>query len=145
MSAVIGNTLELAYDSLEDAFPGVDPGVEPFGERVLLQLRSPKRTTKGGLVLVPETRETEVWNTQVGRVLKIGPLAFRNRTTAEAWPEGMWAREGEFVRIPRWGGDRWQIAVPGREEPAFFVMFRDHELMGRVTMDPLQMRNHILD
>lgn len=130
--------------AIEDAFPNVDPGVEPFGERVLLQIRTVKKVSAGGIMLVPETKETDQWNTQIAKVIAVGSLAFRNRSTRERWPEGEWAKPGDFVRVPRWGGDRWERPVPGQEDSALFVMFKDHELSGRVTVNPLTMRNYIL-
>ena len=39
----------------------------------------------------------------IGRVVEIGPLAFKNRETMESWPEGSWASVGDYVRVPKWG------------------------------------------
>lgn len=126
------------YGSLEEAFPKVDAGVQPFGDRVLVQIRSAMKQTKGGIFVPEEARETEKWNTQVAKVIALGPVAFRNRDTLEEWPEGAWAQPGEFIRVPLYGGDRWEVPVPGdRWEPALFVMFRDMDLGGRITGDPL--------
>ena len=36
-------------DALVEAFPAVDAGVQPFGSRVLVQIRTPKTTTAGGI------------------------------------------------------------------------------------------------
>ena len=130
--------------TLETAFPPVDPGVTPLGTRILVQLKTTSKKTKSGLVLVEETRDTEKYNTQVGKIIAIGPIAFRNRETGQRWPEGVWAGTGEYVRIPRWGGDRWSVPVPGSDEPANFVIFNDHELIGKVTCDPLTMNTYIL-
>ena len=69
------NKVIFAYDSEEDAFPNTDPGVRPFGSRVLVQFRQAKMKTKGGIILAGETRDTEVWNTQVAKVVALGPLA----------------------------------------------------------------------
>jgi co-chaperonin GroES (HSP10) len=128
---------------MEWAFPTVDPGNEPLGGRILVQLRrTKKKTTGAGIILVEETRETEKWNAQVAKVIKLGPLAFRNRETMEPWPEGVWVKEGDFIRAPRWGGDRWEIPVPGQpdEDPALFMVINDHESISRVTGDPLSFK-----
>lgn len=125
------------------AFPAVDPGNEPLGARVLVQLRrTKKKTTSAGIILVEETRETEKWNGQVAKVVAVGPLAFKKRDTMEDWPEGAWARVGEFIRVPKWGGDRWEVPVPGQddEDPALFMVLNDHEIITRVTGNPLEMR-----
>lgn len=133
------NKVEFAYDGEEDAFPNLDPGVEPFGSRVLLQIRKAKRKTKGGIILSDETRDTEHWNTQVAKVRAIGPLAFKNRNTQDPWPEGSWAGPGEYVRAPKYGGDRWSIRDEDGEE-IVFVLFNDLDLLGRITGDPLAMK-----
>ena len=44
-------TSSLAYDSIDQAFPEVDPGFIPFGSRVLVQIRTPMLTTRGGIVV----------------------------------------------------------------------------------------------
>ena len=97
------------YESLEEAFPDVSPGITAFGARVLVQIRTPKQRSKGGIILGNETRETELWNTQVAKVIQVGPLAFRNRDTLAQWPEGDWCKPGDFVRVPKYGGDRWMV------------------------------------
>ncbi len=128
---------------LEWYWPAVDPGHQPLGARVLVQVRRVKERSKGGLVLVTDTKDTEIWNTQVGKVIAVGPLAFRNRETNEYWPEGVWAQVGEFVRIPRYSGDRWSLPVPGEDEPALFTIINDHEIIAKVTMDPRLVRAYI--
>ena len=126
------------YASLDEAFPKADPGIEPFGDRVLLQMRTPKKTSAGGIILVEETQETELWNTQVAKVVAIGHTAFKNQDTLEPWAEGNWCKVGDYVRVPKWGGDRWQVTIPGRPgEFAMFVMFKELELLGRITGNPL--------
>lgn len=133
--------ITFGYASVDEAFPQADPGVEPYGSRVLVQIRSPKRKTAGGIILGAETKETELWNTQVAKVIHVGPLAFRNRNTLELWPEGAWAAVGDFVRVPRYGGDRWAVAVPSDDDTqAMFVIFNDMDIVGKVTGDPLAMR-----
>lgn len=133
------NNVSFAFDGLDDAFPACDPGVAPFGSRVLVQIRSPKRKTAGGIILMDDARETEIYNTQVAKVLAVGSLAFKNRSTMEPWPEGSWCEPGEFVRVPRYGGDRW--TVRGADgEPAIVVIFNDLDLVGKITGDPLAVK-----
>ena len=126
---------------LRDAFPAVDPGAKPLGARILVQLRrTKKKTTSAGIILVEETREAEKWNNMVAKVIELGPLAFKKRDTMEPWPEGSWCEVGDYLRVPKWGGDRWEVAIPGEEEPALFMVLNDHEVIAKVTGDPLQMR-----
>src|ERR1700744_3448056 len=76
------------YDNLDSAFPKADPGLVPFGSDVLVQMRTPRTKSKGGIALVDEARETDMWNTQVARIVAFGPVAFCNRETLALWPEG---------------------------------------------------------
>lgn len=133
------NKVQFEYDGEEDAFPSVDPGVKPLGSRVLVQVRRPKSQTKGGIILPGETRDTELYNTQVAKVRALGPLAFRNRNTMEPWPEGQWVDVGQYVRAPKFGGDRWSVSV-GNGEEIVFVLFNDLDIVGAITGDPLAMK-----
>lgn len=121
-------------EDLANAFPTVDPGMRPLGSRVLVQIKSAREKTKGGIILTNEDRSTEKWNTQIGKVISVGPLAFHNRNTAELWPEGAWVQGGEFVRVPKYGGDRFEV------DGALFVVFNDLDLLAVVTADPLQIK-----
>lgn len=131
---------------LDWAFPVVSAGQKPFGGRVVVQLRRIKKTTASKIILVSETKETEKWQNMIGRVVEIGPLAFKNRETMESWPEGSWAQVGDYVRVPKWGGDRWERAVPneeGNEDPVLFMTINDHELIAKVTDDPLSFKAYV--
>lgn len=134
--------MEMQYDSIDDAFPAVDPGIIPFGSRILVQVRMAKKKTAGGLYIPDEARKTEAANTQVSLVRSVGALAFKNRTTMESWPEGAWCKEGDFVRTPKYGGDRWTIKH-GEDEEVEFVIFNDLDIVGKVTTDPLKVRAFI--
>jgi co-chaperonin GroES (HSP10) len=126
------------------AFPPVDPGAKPLGARILVQLRrTKKKTSGGGIILVEETKDAEKWQNMVAKVLDIGPLAFRKRDSMEPWPEGSWCVVGDYIRVPKWGGDRWEVPVPGdapEEEKALFMVLNDHEVIAKITGDPLAMR-----
>lgn len=139
MQAYEMNKVEFQYDGEEDAFPAIDPGVQPFGSRVLLQIRRAKSKTKGGIILAGETRDTETWNTQVAKVIALGPLAFHNRNTMEPWPEGHWVKIGDYVRAPKYGGDRWSVRMDDGDE-VLFCLFNDLDLLGKITGDPLAMK-----
>lgn len=135
--------LQLAYDSIEQAFPEVDPGLVPFGSRILVQKRSPRTVTRGGIIVPDETQETEFWNTQVAKVITLGPVAFSDRGTLEVWPEGKWCEPGIYVRVPKYGGDTWFVDLPDEVrqatgvEKACFVLFNDLDLIGQITCDPM--------
>jgi co-chaperonin GroES (HSP10) len=125
-------------------FPQIVPKVMPLGARILCQLISTKKTTSSGIFLVEETKETDRWNNQVARVLAVGPLAFCNRDTGEPWKEGTWAEPGDFVIVPRWGGNRRTMKDPKGEEAIHLVTVNDHEVLERVYGNPLELETYIL-
>ena len=130
------NDAEIAW-----AFPSVDPGAKPLGARVLVQLRRTKQqATSAGIILVQETKETEKWNNMVAKVIEIGPLAFKKRDTMEPWPEGSWCEVGDYLRVPKWGGDRWEVEVPGEDDPVLFMVLNDHEVIAKITGNPLTVK-----
>jgi co-chaperonin GroES (HSP10) len=140
-SESVSDPAELAW-----AFPDVTPGQAPFGGRVIIQLRRIKKHA-GKIILVEETKENEKWNNMIGRVVAIGPLAFKNRDTMQPWAEGSWAQVGDYVRVPRWGGDRWERPVVTEENgdlnPVLFMTINDHELIAKVTDDPLSFKAYV--
>lgn len=154
---VSGNAVSYRYVSREQAFPNVDPGLKPFGSTVLVQIRQPMRKTAGGTILPDEAREAEHYNTQVALVRAVGPMAFKNRNSGELWPEGAWCEPGDFVRVPKYQGDRFLVQFPrteaernpdtGKDEPVtraeecIFVLFKDLAILGKYTSDPLAIRS----
>lgn len=129
-------------NAMAEAFPAVDAGVQPFGSRVLVQIRTPKTKTASGIIIDNGSRDTEKWNTQVAKVVSHGPVSYRNRNTLEPWPEGSWAHPGDYVRVPKYGGDRWEVPLPDGSN-ALFVIFNDLDIIGRVEGDPLAIRAFI--
>ncbi len=135
--------MTMTYENaIAEAFPAVNAGIQPFGSRVLVQIRSPKQRTASGIILDSGTKDTEKWNTQIAKVVSVGPLAFKNRNTMDSWPEGSWCKEGDYVRVAKYGGDRWEVNLPNGES-ALFVIFNDLDIIGRVEVDPLSIRAFI--
>ncbi len=124
------------FQTLEEAFPECESGVTPLGARLLIQLKSIKKASKGGIILVEETRETEKAQSMIGKVISMGPLCFKNRETATEWPEGTWCAVGDYIRVPRWSGDRF--TVPNSDDPEDQVSFQvlnDFEVWAKVKDD----------
>jgi len=144
MANLISNPINLAPMLLEEAFPEVDPGRVPLGPRVMVQLRLTKKKTQSGLYVVEETRQDQKWNCQVGKVVALGPIAFCNRETGKPWPEGAWISIGDFVIVPRWGGNRHEVDTSDHDESIQFVTWNDHEIISRVTGDPLRVKEYLL-
>lgn len=148
------NIPKATQEELDKAFPDVDPGFKPFGSRIIVQLRSPKLYSAGGIKFADETIETEMWNTQIGKVREMGPFAFCNRSDMKPWPEGAWANLGDFVRIPKFNQDKWFMEYPcklqglgGREfdgvERVLFMLINDLDLLALKTGNPLEVKAYI--
>jgi co-chaperonin GroES (HSP10) len=108
--------------------------------------RTKKTTTASGIILVEETRETEKWQNMVAKVIELGPIAFKKRDTMEPWVEGIWCEVGDYIRVPKWGGDRWEVSLPNAEkgdDPVLFMVLNDHEVIAKITGDPLAVKAFI--
>ena len=123
--------------SIDTAFPPVDSGHIPLGSLVLVQIKQPVTRTEAGLELTESDKATEGDNTQVAKVIAMGPGAFKSRTDLSDWPEGAWVKTGDYVRVPKYGGDRWN--VQNGKDPVTFALFEDL-LMKAIVKDPLAAR-----
>lgn len=131
-------------ETLEEAFPAVDPGIVPHGDYVLLQLKKPKkRSTKAGIILVEETQATDKYNNCVAKVIALGPLAYSDPQTLASWPEGKWVSEGDYVMTVKWGGARFDqpfVNKEGEQDFASFVIVHDREIYCSIIGDPLRFK-----
>jgi co-chaperonin GroES (HSP10) len=109
-------------------FPNVECGARPVGNQILVQLRTMEKMTKGGIILAEETVDFNESNTQVARLVKQGQIAFRNRETGDTWKEGAWAEIGDIVVMPKFGGFRFSVQIPGTENVATFSLFDDYHV-----------------
>lgn len=118
--------------SEEDCFPNIDPGVEILGDRVLVQLRREKTASKGGILLVDETRQTLRFNETVAKVIAIGPLAYKNPDDLTPWPEGPWCQPGDLVRTIKYGGDRFVVQPNDDGAPVVFITLQAREVISKI-------------
>ena len=91
-------------DDLEAVFPEVDCNETPLGDCVIVQLKLPPRKV-GNIHLATETREQENYDNTVGKVISIGPDAFKYFSKEDGqlknWPGNRWYSIGDFVRVPK--------------------------------------------
>ena len=78
----------------------------PTGWRILILPYQGKGKSAGGIFLPSETVEKSQISTQVGYVLKLGPLAYKD---ADKFPDGAWCQEKQWVMFARYAGSRFQI------------------------------------
>jgi co-chaperonin GroES (HSP10) len=115
-----------------ECFPDVDPGVEVVGDRVLVQLRREKTTSKGGIILVDETKQTLRFNETVAKVVQVGPLAYKNLEDLAPWIEGPWCKEGDLVRTIKYGGDRFVVNPEDGGAPVVFITLQAREVISKI-------------
>lgn len=115
-----------------ECFPDVDPGVEILGDRVLVQLRREKLTSKGGIFLVEETRQTLKFNETVAKVRGIGPLAYKSPDDLTPWPEGPWCQVGDLVRTIKYGGDRFVVQPNDDGAAVVFITLQAREVISKI-------------
>jgi co-chaperonin GroES (HSP10) len=140
----LADVMGVAYTKrIEDAWPDIPPTYRPLGKMVVFQLRTPGafRELPGGkkIWLPDETKDREKHNVQTAVVRALGPVAYKRRDNLEPFPEGEWCKPGDFVRVPKYGGDRTSVKIPGDEfgREAFFVTVTDTDVIGFVDGDPL--------
>jgi co-chaperonin GroES (HSP10) len=115
-----------------ECFPEIDPGIDVAGDRVLVQLRREKTTSKGGIILVDETKATLRFNETVAKVRQIGPLAYTSPDTLEPWLEGPWCEVGDLVRTIKYGGDRFVVNPEDDGAPVVFITIQAREVISRI-------------
>jgi len=118
--------------SEQECFPDVDPGIEVLGDRVLVQLRREKVSSKGGILLVDETRQTLRFNETVAKVISIGPLAYKSPDDLKPWVEGPWCQVGDLVRTIKYGGDRFVVQPDDDGAPVVFITVQAREVISKI-------------
>ena len=98
----------------------------PTGWRILILPYRGKGKTESGLYLPDQVVEQNQVSTQVGYVLKVGPLAYQDE---EKFPNGAWCEERDWVMFARYAGSRFNI--DGGE----VRILNDDEILARIT-DP---------
>lgn len=79
---------------------------EPTGWRLLILPYRGKGKTDGGIYLPDKILEEQTVSTQVGYVLKVGSLAYKD---TEKFPFGPWCEQGNWVMFARYAGSRFKI------------------------------------
>ena len=80
--------------------------LEPTGWRLLILPYRGKGKTDGGIYLPDAVVQEQTVSTQVGYVLKVGSLAYKD---AEKFPVGPWCEQGDWVMFARYAGSRFKI------------------------------------
>ena len=118
---------ETNVDSIIDKLP------EPSGWRLLVLPFTPKDKTKGGILIAQETLDKLRIAVNCGYVLKVGPLAYKDKNKFETGP---WCKKGDWVIFARYAGSR--LPIEGGE----VRILNDDEVLGTIQ-DPEAVLHHI--
>tara|TARA_R110002020_G_scaffold221705_1_gene429828 strand:- start:608 stop:1060 length:453 start_codon:yes stop_codon:yes gene_type:complete len=104
----------------------------PTGWRILILPYRGVGKTSGGIALPKEAVEQQHVSTQVGYVLKVGDLAYKD---PEKFPVGPWCKEKDWVMFARYAGSRFSI--DGGE----VRILNDDEILARIS-DPEDVKHY---
>ncbi len=139
MTQTTSHALEAKYNAEEDAkkiaaheaekettSTNLEKLPDPTGWRILVMPFQVKEKSKGGIIIAQETLDRARAAVQVGYVLKMGPLCYKDE---ERYPTGAWCKPKDWVIFARYAGSRMQI--DGGE----IRMLNDDEILGTIK-DP---------
>ena len=95
----------------------------PTGWRLLVMPFRVKEETKGGIIIAQETLDRARTAVQVGYVLKMGDLCYKDE---DKFQTGPWCKEKDWVIFARYAGSRMEI--DGGE----IRMLNDDEVLGTI-------------
>ena len=96
---------------------------DPTGWRILVMPFQVKEKTEGGIIIAQEALDRARVATQVGYVLKMGDLCYKDD---EKYPTGTWCKEKHWVVFARYSGSRMEI------EGGEIRMLNDDEVLGTI-------------
>ena len=103
----------------EDDTPDILPELPGF--HVLVRPVSVKETTKGGIIIPNSTREDMSYLTTVGKVIKMGNLAYND---TDKFPKGPWCKEGDYICYAKHAGQKIQY-----KEVKMILLYDDQVIM----------------
>ena len=103
----------------EEATPDVLPELPGFHE--LVRPVSVKEKTKGGILLPNSTKEDMSYLTTVGKVIKLGNLAYND---TDKFPKGPWCKEGDYICYAKHAGQKIQY-----KEVKMILLYDDQVIM----------------
>jgi co-chaperonin GroES (HSP10) len=96
----------------------------PTGWRLLILPYRGKGKTEGGVYLPEAAKSAQEVSTQVGYVLKVGELAYKD---TDKFPNGPWCKQGDWVMFARYAGSRFAI------DGGNVSILNDDEILARIS------------
>jgi len=120
--AHLGNTIKndvwITDEEYSDT-PDVLPELPGF--HVLVRPVSVKEKTKGGILIPNSTKEDMSYLTTVGKVIKMGNLAYND---IDKFPKGPWCKEGDYICYAKHAGQKIQY-----KEVKMILLYDDQVIM----------------
>ena len=120
--AHLGNTIKNDIWITDEEYldtPDVLPELPGF--HVLVRPVSVKEKTKGGILIPNSTKEDMSYLTTVGKVIKIGNLAYND---TDKFPKGPWCKEGDYICYAKHAGQKIQY-----KEVKMILLYDDQVIM----------------
>ena len=96
---------------------------DPTGWRIVILPHKGVEKTKGGVLLSDQAIQEQQWTTNVGLVMKLGPMAYKDK---DKFSTGPWCKEKDWVIFARYAGSR--LKIDGGE----LRILNDDEILGVV-------------
>ena len=97
---------------------------DPTGWRIVILPHKGVEKTKGGVLLSDQAIQEQQWTTNVGLVMKLGPIAYKDK---DKFSTGPWCKEKDWVIFARYAGSR--LKIDGGE----LRILNDDEILGVVN------------
>ena len=114
----IKNDMWITEDE-DERTPDVLPELPGF--HVLVRPVSVKEKTKGGILIPNSTKEDMSYLTTVGKVIKIGNIAYND---TDKFPKGPWCKEGDYICYAKHAGQKIQY-----KEVKMILLYDDQVIM----------------
>ena len=118
LGKTIKNDIWITDEEYSDT-PDVLPELPGF--HVLVRPVSVKEKTKGGILIPNSTKEDMSYLTTVGKVIKIGNLAYNDENK---FPKGPWCKVGDYICYGKHAGQKIQY-----KEIKMILLYDDQVIM----------------
>jgi len=118
LGKTIKNDMWITDEEYSDT-PDVLPELPGF--HVLVRPVSVKEKTKGGILIPNSTKEDMSYLTTVGKVIKMGNLAYND---IDKFPKGPWCKEGDYICYAKHAGQKIQY-----KEVKMLLLYDDQVIM----------------
>ena len=102
--------------------------IDPCGYNVLIELLEVEETSEGGIVLGSAETNKEQAAMPIGKVLKFGPMCFKNHDSGCNSPEDWGIKQGDYCQFPTHAYQR----VAGKKSTLVYIL--DHDIKAKVNI-----------